>query len=177
MTTHSDEERGNTLANDIPPSESGARDNPGMAAWRPISIQLSCLLVGVILHNVWPAAIPVSERVRWVFVVVFIAMGAAIIAFSFREFFRAKTSLRPDQGAKALIHTGPFRYSRNPLYLAVIFLIIGIGFGVDNVWIIAMVVPLIFIMSVAVIAREEKYLEREFGQEYLDFKKSVRRWI
>lgn len=103
--------------------------------------------------------------------------GATIIGLSFREFARAKTTLRPDCGAKALIRSGPFRYSRNPLYVAVALLIIGIGFGAENVWIIVMVIPLLLIMSAAVIAHEEKYLEREFGQEYLDFKKSVRRWI
>ena len=53
----------------------------------------------------------------------------------------------------------------------------GIGFGADNAWIIAMVILLVLIMSLAVIAREERYLEREFGHEYLDFKKTVRRWI
>ena len=148
-----------------------------MAAWRPISIQLSCVLLSVLLEVVRPTKIPLQESTRWILFSSFLAMGAAIIALSFREFARAKTTLRPDCGAKALIRSGPFQYSRNPLYVAVALLIIGIGFGADNVWIIVMVIPLLLIMSAAVIAHEEKYLEREFGQEYIDFKKSVRRWI
>jgi len=148
-----------------------------MAAWRPISIQLSCLLLGVYLNSVWRVTIPVSESTRRVFVSLLLMMGVVTIVLSFREFAKAKTTLSPNSAAKALIRTGPFRYSRNPLYVAVAFLIASIGFWADNLWILAMLVPLILVMSVAVIAREEHYLERKFGEEYLDFKRSVRRWL
>ena len=96
-----------------------------MAAWRPISIQLSCVVLGLILEFVRPTEIPLQEGTRWILFSLFLAMGVAIIALSFREFARAKTTLRPDSGANALIRTGPFRYSRNPLYVAVASLIIG----------------------------------------------------
>ena len=107
----------------------------------------------------------------------FMVSAVAIIALSFREFAKAKTSVRPDRGADALIRTGPFRYSRNPLYVAVSFLIVGIAVWVNSLWVLVMLIPLFFVMSRAVIAREERYLERKFGQVYVDYKQSVRRWL
>ena len=101
----------------------------------------------------------------------------SIVALGYREFFKAKTTLRPDRGANALIRSGPFAYSRNPLYLAVMIVILGVGVWVNSLWILGMLIPLFFVMSRAVIAPEEAYLESRFGQEYLDYKKSVRRWL
>ena len=158
-------------------TDSGPQDNPGVAAWRPAAIQLSSVLLGLILHSLWPAEIPLLAEVAWIAVPVFMGLGFAIIALSFREFAKARTSVRPDRAANALIWTGPFRYSRNPLYLAVSFLIVGIGVWVNSLWILVMLIPLFLVMSRAVIAHEERYLEHKFGQEYLDYKKSARRWL
>ena len=63
------------------------------------------------------------------------------------------------------------------MYVGGSLLISGIGFWVDSAWILAMVLLVIPLMSVAVIAREEQYLERKFGQEYRNYTRSVRRWI
>ncbi len=148
-----------------------------MAAWRPAAIQLSSVLAGVMLHSLWPAEIPLAAKLAWIAVPLFMGVAVAIVALSFREFAKAKTSLRPDRGAHALIRTGPFRYSRNPLYVAVILLIVGIGVWVNSLWILVMLIPLFLVMSRAVIAREESYLEHKFGQEYLEYRASVRRWL
>jgi protein-S-isoprenylcysteine O-methyltransferase Ste14 len=148
-----------------------------MAAWRPAAIQLSSVLAGLMLHSLWPAEIPLAAKLAWIAVPMFMGGAAAIIALSFREFAKAKTSARPDRGAHALIRTGPFQYSRNPLYVAVILLIVGIGVWVNSLWILVMLIPLFLVMSRAVIAREESYLEHKFGQEYLEYRASVRRWL
>ncbi len=165
------------MENDRSISDSGTQDSPGMAAWRPAAIQLSSVLLGLILHTLWPAEIPLAAGLAWIAVPMFMGLGFAIIALSYREFARARTSLRPDRGANALIRTGPFHYSRNPLYLAVSLLIVGIGVWVNSLWILVMLIPLFLVMSRAVIAREERYLEHKFGQVYLDYKESVRRWL
>ncbi len=165
------------MGNDLSNSAAGTQDNPGMAAWWPAAIQLSSVLAGLILHSVWPAEIPLAAGLAWIAVPMCMGLGFAILALSFREFARARTSVRPDRGAHALIRTGPFRYSRNPLYLAVNLLIVGIGAWVNSLWILVMLIPLFLVMSRAVIAREERYLEHKFGQVYLDYKGSVRRWL
>ena len=158
-------------------SDSGMQENPGIAAWRPAAIQLSSMLTGLMLHALWPSKIPLAAGLAWIAVPMFMALGFTIIALSFREFARARTSIRPDRGADALIRTGPFRWSRNPLYLAVSLLIAGIGVWVNSLWVLVMLLPLVLVMSRAVIAREERYLEHKFGQVYIDYKQSVRRWL
>ncbi len=110
-------------------------------------------------------------------IVLFLGLSLLIAALSFREFARAKTSVRPDRRANALIRTGPFAYSRNPLYVAVVLLILGIGVWVNSTWIWVMVAPLVLVMNTAVIVREERHLEQRFGREYIDYKRAVRRWL
>ncbi|MEE8556703.1 MAG: isoprenylcysteine carboxylmethyltransferase family protein [Myxococcota bacterium] len=152
-------------------------DSPGIAAWRPAALQVSSVLLGLLLHARWPFESSLVADVSWVAGPLFVGLGVTIIALSYGEFFRAKTTLRPDRGANALVRTGPFAFSRNPLYVAVMIMITGIGVWVNSLWILGMLVPLFFGMSFAVIAPEERYLESRFGQEYLDYKSRVRRWL
>ena len=153
------------------------QDNPGIDAWRPAAIQLSAVLAGLMLHSLWPTEIPLAAKLAWIAVPMFLGGAIAIIALSYREFAKAKTSVRPDRGACALIRTGPFRYSRNPLYVAVSLLIAGIAVWMNSLWVLVMLIPLFLVMSRAVIAREERYLEHKFGREYRDYRASVRRWL
>ena len=155
----------------------GNIDNPGIAAWRPAALQLSSVFLALLLHARWPFESSLAPTVLWIAGPLLLGVGLSIIALSYREFFKAKTTLRPDRGANALIPTGPFAYSRNPLYVAVMIVIIGIGVWVNSLWMIGMLVPLYFSMSRWVIAPEERYLESRFGQQYLDYKKLVRRWL
>ena len=158
-------------------SNSQRKDGPGIEAWRPAALQLGSLMLGLAFRAFWPVEIPLAAAFSSVITALLLGLGISIIALSFREFARAKTSLRPDRAAATLIRTGPFAYSRNPLYLAVLSLILGIGVWVNSAWICAMVVPLVLAMNSAVISREERHLEQRFGREYLDYKTAVRRWL
>ncbi len=152
-------------------------DSPGIAAWRPAALQLSALLLGLLLQARWPFESSVVADVSWIAGPLFVGLGGSIIALSYREFFRARTTLRPDRGASALIRSGPFAFSRNPLYVAVMIVLAGIGVWVNNLWVLGMLVPLFFAMSLAVIVPEERYLDSRFGKTYLDYQKRVRRWL
>ncbi len=151
--------------------------SPGIQAWRPAALQLGSVLLGLALHALWPLEIPLAADFGAFAMILLFGLGFSIVALSFREFARARTSLRPDRGASALIRTGPFQYSRNPLYVAVVSLILGIGVWLNSLWIWVMVVPLVLVMNRAVILREERYLEQKFGRDYVDYRKSVRRWL
>jgi len=164
-----------TKGHEVEPSQ--RRDSPGIEAWRPAALQLSSVLLGLVIHTFWPVEIPLAARFGRIAIVLFLGLGLSIIALSFREFARARTSVRPDRRANALIRTGPFAYSRNPLYVAMALLILGIGVWANSIWIWVMVAPLVLVMNTAVIIREERHLERRFGREYIDYKKSVRRWL
>jgi protein-S-isoprenylcysteine O-methyltransferase Ste14 len=158
-------------------SESQGQDSPGIEAWRPAALQVSSVLLGLVIHAFWPVGIPLAAEFGGTAIVLFLGFSLLIAALSFLEFARAKTSVRPDRRANALIRTGPFAYSRNPLYVAAASLILGIGVWVNSTWIWVMVAPLVLVMNSAVIVREERHLEQRFGREYMDYKKAVRRWL
>ncbi|WP_255215234.1 MULTISPECIES: methyltransferase family protein [Paraburkholderia] len=77
----------------------------------------------------------------------------------------------------AIVSKGPFRYSRNPIYLAFSLLQLGMAFSINSLWLLVTLVPAVALMSLVVIPREERYLERRFPSEYLAYKASVRRWL
>ncbi len=150
------------------------QDSPGIEMWRPAALQLCALLLGLGIHALRPLEIPLVAEYGVAAMALLFCLGLSIVMLSFA---RAETSLRPDQGAAALIRTGPFRYSRNPLYVAVVLLILGAGVWANSLWIWLMVAPLVFVMNRAVIVREERHLERRFGADYLEYKQAVRRWL
>ena len=152
-------------------------DSPGIEMWRPAAVQLCSLLLGLGLHAVRPLEIPFAAEYGGAALALLLGLGLSIVALSFREFARAETPLRPDRAAAALIRTGPFRYSRNPLYVAVALLILGAGIWANSLWIWLMVAPLVLVMNRAVIVPEERHLEQRFGRDYLDYKRAVRRWL
>jgi protein-S-isoprenylcysteine O-methyltransferase Ste14 len=90
---------------------------------------------------------------------------------------RAGTNVRPDQPSLHLVTDGPFRYSRNPLYLSTLGLYGGVTLLVDALWPVLLLIPLLAVLRWGVIAREEQYLERKFGDEYRSYKARVRRWL
>jgi protein-S-isoprenylcysteine O-methyltransferase Ste14 len=76
-----------------------------------------------------------------------------------------------------LVRTGPYRFSRNPIYLAFSIFQLGIVSWVNSVWLLPTLIAAVALMVSIVIPRERRYLERRFGADYLDYKRSVRRWL
>ena len=93
------------------------------------------------------------------------------------RFRAAGTPVEPYKPTSAIVSDGLYGLSRNPIYVALTLIYLGIGVAIDSPWILALVVPVLLVMRTGVIAREERYLERKFGAEYLDYKVSVRRWV
>ena len=106
-----------------------------------------------------------------------IALAGVIVVSAVLQFRRASTSFSDFAPATHLVTRGPYRLSRNPGYLALSLLYVGIGVAADNLWIVAGLVPILIVMHYGVIVREEQYLKRTFGEEYLQYKASVRRWV
>ncbi|MFQ5939589.1 MAG: methyltransferase family protein [Alphaproteobacteria bacterium] len=153
----------------------GNRDCPGVIAPPPL-IYLGFLGLGLALGYVWPAAVlPGSGQFAAGFAL--ISLGAVIMALAMRRLRRAGTNVEPHKPTTALVTTGPFRLSRNPIYLALSLIHAGIGIAADNPWILGLLVPALAIIRYGVIAREERYLEGKFGAAYLAYKASVRRWL
>ena len=89
----------------------------------------------------------------------------------------ADTTIRPDKPVSNLIQDGPFRYTRNPIYLSDAMIYAGIAVLRNSLWAIVLLPLAMFVIQREVMGREERYLDRTFGEEYLDYKRRVRRWI
>jgi protein-S-isoprenylcysteine O-methyltransferase Ste14 len=98
--------------------------------------------------------------------------GAAMLSFR-----RARTSMVPVKPSTALVTSGPYRLTRNPMYVGMAFLYVGFAFAFGVIWALALLPAVLVIVDRLVIAREEAYLERKFGQDYRDYQARVRRWL
>ena len=101
----------------------------------------------------------------------------ALAAWFARTIHGADTTLRTDKPVSILVQEGPFRYSRNPGYLSLAMIYAGIATLRNALWAILFLPLALFVIQREVIEREERYLERTFGEEYLDYKTRVRRWV
>ncbi len=106
-----------------------------------------------------------------------VATTAFIAFWSIREFRRAETSPSPYKSSTSIIASGPFGVTRNPLYVGLNLLMLGVGFWFNSLWVLLALPPTFLVLLFGVVLREERYLEEKFGKEYMDYKGSVRRWI
>ena len=146
---------------------------------RPPLFYLACLLVGLALDQALPLplTLPEAALIRWTGGGGLIVVGLAIMAAGVRNFSRAATPVRSSQPVRALVTTGIHGWSRNPIYVGMFLLYAGIGIAARSPWVLILALPLLIIVSYGVVAREEAYLERRFGDAYRDYKVHVRRWL
>jgi protein-S-isoprenylcysteine O-methyltransferase Ste14 len=151
------------------------RDTAGVVAPPPL-IFLAGLAVGFALEALLPGT-SVPGVLRWVLGGLALLGGVALQTSFIVAFGRRGTSVEPWKPTTAIVTTGPYRLTRNPAYLGMALIYIGIALLAEALWTL---VPLPLVLAVidrGVIAREERYLERKFGSEYLDYKRGVRRWL
>ena len=146
---------------------------------RPPFLYLACLLLGFALDRVLPLPLILSEAalIRWTVGGGLILIGVAIVATGIRNFSRAATPVPSNQPVRALVTTGIHGRSRNPIYVGMFLLYVGIGIAARGPWVLILALPLVLILRYGVVAREETYLERRFGDAYRDYKARVRRWL
>src|SRR5262245_26080858 len=143
---------------------------------RPPLVVLVALLSGGAFHVAWPLPF-FSHALRLPVGCLLIAMAAALFWYSVRRFRIAGTPVPGNRRATAIVRTGPYRLSRNPIYLAFFALHLGIAIWVNSLWLVATLVGTVAIIALIVVPREERYLTGRFGSEYLNYKASVRRWL
>jgi protein-S-isoprenylcysteine O-methyltransferase Ste14 len=152
-----------------------ADDKPGVVA-RPPLLYLGGLVAALVGR--WLTPLPVTRQaVAIPLGLVFIAVGLGIAIWGRRTMLAAGTNVDPTLPATTIVTSGPFRFSRNPLYIGLTLLYLGLTLAFNTWWGAVLVVPLLIIMSVGVVGREERYLEKKFGDEYRAYKARVRRWL
>lgn len=107
----------------------------------------------------------------------FVVIGFLIGLSAFLEFRKAKTTILPHGSASNIISSGIFRFTRNPIYLGFLFMVIGFPLNFGYIWGIIIAPFFVVTMNRLVIEKEEAYLEKKFGEQYTNYKSSVRRWL
>jgi len=151
------------------------KDIAGVIALPPL-IYLGPLVVGLVLHAVRPIAI-VPRVLSRVLGVALIGSALAVGATAFAALRRADTPPDPREPTQAIVATGPYRFTRNPIYLAFTLLYAGITLVANARWPALLLPAVLIVMRRGVIDREERYLEQRFGDEYRQYKARVRRWV
>jgi protein-S-isoprenylcysteine O-methyltransferase Ste14 len=106
-----------------------------------------------------------------------VVAAIALFSFSVAKFRAAGTPVPARKPTTAIVRTGPYRFSRNPIYLAFSVFQLGIATWVNSLWLLVTLAGALVLMHSVVIPKEEQYLERRFGAEYLAYKAAVRRWL
>jgi protein-S-isoprenylcysteine O-methyltransferase Ste14 len=159
------------------PGGSGTPDVAGVIALPPL-IVLGFLAGAALLEAIVPLPVCVAHSLaRYVAGATLAAGGFVIIAIGMRRFAAAGTNVPPTLPTTALVVDGIYGRTRNPLYLGLTLAYLGLGVAAGSLWAIGLVVPLLWVINVGVVKREERYLERKFGDAYRAYKARVRRWI
>jgi protein-S-isoprenylcysteine O-methyltransferase Ste14 len=157
------------------PTDTARGGGPLPGLLRPPIVFLSAILLGIVLDRIWPLPfLPSSLRLIGLMVTV----GAFLLfLLSLREFNAAGTSVRGTERTTAIVETGPYRFSRNPIYLSFVLMLIGLSVWLNDLWLLVTLVPFAGFIMAVVIPREEGFLERHFHQQYSSYQAAVRRWL
>jgi protein-S-isoprenylcysteine O-methyltransferase Ste14 len=156
----------------------GTAGTAGVIA-RPPVIYLGFLVLGLAAEWWWPLGLPVDPApdLRRGLAIALALAGAGLVWRAFRRFTRAGTNVQTWKPTLAIVTDGLYGYSRNPIYVGMTAIYLGVAMGVGSPWALALLVPTLLLMQFGVIAREERYLEGKFGPAYVDYRARVRRWL
>jgi protein-S-isoprenylcysteine O-methyltransferase Ste14 len=142
----------------------------------PPLIYVAGFFLGLLLERAFPILV-LPKTLSRVAAVVCIALCVILTVWSIGWFHRARTSFIPIKPTTALVVYGPYQFTRNPMYFGLVCLYLGLALWFGMFWAVILLPAVIALVQHYVIAREEQYLERKFGDQYLRYKASVRRWI
>jgi len=151
------------------------QDNPGVIVFPPLLFG-GTLIVGLSLHWLMPRTVLPRQLARSLGLLL-IVVSIVNAAWAQRMMHKAGTNVNPYKPSLAIVTEGPFHFSRNPLYLSLLGLYLGITLLFNALWPLLLVVPLLVVTQYGIIRREERYLEAKFGDPYRTYKTRVRRWF
>jgi protein-S-isoprenylcysteine O-methyltransferase Ste14 len=156
--------------------EQSAADVANFGLIRPPFVYLGAIGLGLLIHLFWPVQLlPASVSVPIGVMLVLVA-GALFIS-AVRTFRNARTPIPGNRPTTTIVRTGPYAFSRNPIYLAFTLFQIGLAAWVNSLGMLLTLLPALALMVLAVVPREERYLEARFPSQYLPYKREVRRWL
>ena len=149
---------------------------------RPVHLLPAALLLGFVVDHLVPLPFPIprtgpAHAIGAIVAGAAILAGVALFAAGARNFSRAATPLPTNRPARVLVTTGIHGRTRNPIYLGFLLMYVGVGLAVRSPWVLALALPTAATIRYGVVAREEAYLDRRFGDAYREYSARVRRWV
>lgn len=150
----------------------------GVRAFPPLVAAIGCV-IGLVLTFLYPVPIvaPTTTAALLAAGIGFIVAFLALAVSANVTFRRAGTPANPYAETKALATGGPYRFTRNPMYLGLVLMTVGLGLVLNSMWLFLAAVAVMLALRNLVIVHEERYLEGKFGDAYRDYTKRVRRWF
>lgn len=159
----------------MPSPHMKTKDTPGVIAMPPL-LYAGALAMALILHLIRPLVLVPHPVARWAGAALMVA-GMVIVRRGIATMRRAGTNVPPNRPATVIVTSGPFGWSRNPLYVGLYIAFIGISLLINTLWGVIVLIPLFALMHYGVILREERYLAAKFGTPYADYRARVRRYF
>jgi protein-S-isoprenylcysteine O-methyltransferase Ste14 len=153
------------------------KDNPGVIAFPPLIWLIGAVISTLVRFFVIYLPITANYRVSLVCGIALMIVAPALALSALFTMLGAGTNVDPAKPALTIVRGGPFRFTRNPMYLALCLLQIALGFFLNDWITMLFVIPLFLILHFGVVLREERYLTAKFGEPYLQLKAEVRRWL
>jgi len=156
--------------------ETSGPDVANFGLVRPPFVYLGSIALGLVLHLLWPARV-VSPSISTPAGAIVTVLAIALFVSAVRTLRAAGTPIPGNRPTTTIVRTGPYRLSRNPIYLAFSLVQFGLSLWVNSLALLITLIPAVALMWLVVIPREERYLEARFPSKYLPYKASVRRWL
>jgi protein-S-isoprenylcysteine O-methyltransferase Ste14 len=153
----------------------GGRDGADVRFPPPLAF-VAGFLLGLGLESLVPLA-GAPSTLAIAAAVIGVGVWLALDGSAMARFIAAKTNIVPGRPAHALVTSGPYRFTRNPMYVGMAFLYVGLALALSVLWALALLPAVLLIVDRRVIAPEERYLEAKFGEQYAAYKRRVRRWL
>lgn len=154
-----------------------AKDHPGVIAFPPLIWLMCAVISGLVQHFIIFPSHMMRDEVSLPIGIALAVAAVSLLIWAGGVLKMAGTNVNPSQPALTIVRNGPYRFTRNPMYLALCLLQVSLAFFLND-WIsLLFVIPLALVLHYGVILREERYLEAKFGEPYLALMREVRRWI
>jgi protein-S-isoprenylcysteine O-methyltransferase Ste14 len=157
------------------PTMNEPTDNPGVIA-RPPLLYGGALIIALLLNLPWPLPIFGDTVGRWCGLLL-VVLGAGILAWGRNSLVSGGTNVDPTLPTASIVTSGPYQFSRNPLYVGLTSIFVGLTLTMNTWWGIVALIPLVMVMHNAVVLREERYLAEKFGESYRQYRAKVRRYL
>lgn len=141
---------------------------------RPPLLYAGALIIALVLQRLWPIPIVSGASLAWA--VIFLLLPVGLIVWGRRSLVTANTAVDPSRSTSTIVTSGPFHFSRNPLYLGLTAIYLDLTAVANSWWGAILLAPLLILMHFGVVRREERYLDRKFGESYRRYRSTVPRY-